>query len=401
MSFSLSQFYQLNRRIIIWILLFALLWLGRDFFGLIFMTFVLAFIAEPLAELGRRRLRLPHGLSLSAVYVMFVAVLVGFTHFVVPEVVSEANRLVGNLSQIEQRVIQTKNNLVREYPVLRDSLSVFARSAMDEEAAAALDVELQREKEKLGVTEADLAADSADHAGPPPGSPLARYYEKKDRLLVDAIMSEQIKRIGNEAPRAIHALYSVTATLLLALLFSFLILVDIARLRRQVQDLGVSRVKDIYAEAAQPVVRFAYLLGRAIQAQTAIAAVYTVLTLAGLLLLKIPSVTMLSLVVFVTSFIPVLGVFISAVPIILVALNAGGLTLALASVGLIIVIHILGTYLINPWIYGRHLNLNPVLTLIILFVAYHAFGLWGMILAVPVARYFIYDVLGLPLRDSA
>ncbi len=148
-------------------------------------------------------------------------------------------------------------------------------------------------------------------------------------------------------------------------------------------------------------VRFAYLLGRAIQAQTAIAAVYTVLTLAGLLLLKIPSVTMLSLVVFVTSFIPVLGVFISAVPIILVALNAGGLTLALASVGLIIVIHILGTYLINPWIYGRHLNLNPVLTLIILFVAYHAFGLWGMILAVPVARYFIYDVLGLPLRDSA
>ncbi|HTT09108.1 MAG TPA: AI-2E family transporter [Gammaproteobacteria bacterium] len=401
MSFSLSQFYQLNRRIIIWILLFALLWLARDFFGLIFMTFVLAFIAEPLAELGRRRLRLPHGLSLSVVYALFVAVLVGFTHFVVPDVVSEANRLVGNLSQIEQRVIQTKNGLVREYPVLRDSISVFTRSAMDEEAAAALEMELQHEKEKLGLTEADLAAAAADQTIPPPDSPLARYYEKKDRLLVDAIMSEQIKRIGNEAPRAIHALYSITATLLLALLFSFLILVDIARLRQQVQDLGVSRVKDVYAEAAQPVVRFAYLLGRAIQAQTAIAAVYTVLTLAGLLLLKIPSVTMLSLVVFVTSFIPVLGVFISAVPIILVALNAGGLNLALASVGLIIIIHVLGTYLINPWIYGQHLNLNPVLTLIILFVAYHAFGLWGMILAVPVARYFIYDVLDVPLRGNA
>jgi predicted PurR-regulated permease PerM len=400
MSFSLSQFYQLNRRIIIWALLIALLWLARDFFGLIFVTFVLAFIAEPLAELGRRRLRLPHRLSLVVVYVLFFVVLGGFMHFVVPDVVNEANRLVGNLNQIEQRVIQTKNNLVHNYPVLRDPISVFARSAVDEESATALDADLQREKERLGLTDADLAAAATDQTEPPPGSPLARYYEKADRLLVDAIMSEQIRRIGTQAPRAIQALYGATATILLALLFSFLILVDIERLRQQVHDLGVSRVKDIYAEAAQPVTRFAYLLGRAIQAQTAIAAVYTALTLTGLLLLNIPSVTMLSLVVFVTSFIPVVGVFISAVPMILVAMNAGGLNLALASVGLIIVIHILGTYIINPLIYGRHLNLNPVLTLIILFVAYHAFGLWGMILAVPVARYFIYDVLDVPLRET-
>lgn len=399
MSFSLSQFYQLNRRIIIWVLLFALLWLARDFFGLIFMTFVLAFIAEPLAELGRRRLRLAHGLSLTVVYVLFFVVLGGFMHFVVPDVVSEANRLVGNLNQIEQRVIQTKNNLVRDYPLLRDSISVFARSAVNEEVTATLDTELRHERERLGLTDADLAAAAADHTMPPPSSPLARYYDREDHLLVDAIMSEQIKRIGSEAPRAIQALYGATATILLALLFSFLILVDIERLHLQVRDLGVSRVKDMYTEAAQPVTRFAYLLGRAIQAQTVIAAVYTALTLIGLLLLKIPSVTMLSLLVFVTSFIPVVGVFISAVPMILVALNAGGLNLALASVVLIIIIHVLGTYLINPLIYGRHLNLNPVLTLIILFVAYHAFGLWGMILAVPVARYFIYDVLDVPLRE--
>jgi predicted PurR-regulated permease PerM len=49
---------------------------------------------------------------------------------------------------------------------------------------------------------------------------------------------------------------------------------------------------------------------------------------------------------------------------------------------------------LNPIIYGKHLKLNPVFTLIILYVGYHAFGLWGMLLGVPVARYFIHHVLG-------
>ncbi len=40
-----------------------------------------------------------------------------------------------------------------------------------------------------------------------------------------------------------------------------------------------------------------------------------------------------------------------------------------------------------------------LLTLIILYVGYHAFGLWGMLLGVPVARYFIHDVLGVPFRE--
>jgi predicted PurR-regulated permease PerM len=110
---------------------------------------------------------------------------------------------------------------------------------------------------------------------------------------------------------------------------------------------------------------------------------------------------MLSVIVFVCSFVPVLGSIISTTPIALVALNAGGLNLTLAAVGLVIVIHVVEAYFLNPLIYGKHLKLNPVLTLIILYVAYHVFGLWGMLLGVPVARYFIHDVLGVPYRDRA
>ena len=94
--------------------------------------------------------------------------------------------------------------------------------------------------------------------------------------------------------------------------------------------------------------------------------------------LGIPLVAMLSVIVFVCSFVPVLGVFISTTPIVLVALNAGGPGLSLSAIALVIVIYAIEAYVLNPLIYGRHLKLNPVLTLIILYVGYHAFGLWGM-----------------------
>ncbi|MCP5143503.1 MAG: hypothetical protein H6978_01635 [Gammaproteobacteria bacterium] len=58
-TFSLDEFYQRNRRIVIWVILFALLWLVRDFFGLVFLSYVLAFIATPLVEFGHRRLGFP------------------------------------------------------------------------------------------------------------------------------------------------------------------------------------------------------------------------------------------------------------------------------------------------------------------------------------------------------
>jgi predicted PurR-regulated permease PerM len=398
-TFSLNEFYQRNRRVVIWAILFLLLWLLRDFFGLVFLSFVLAIIAAPLAEFGMKRLRLPHWLSLAIVYLLFLVVLASFVRFVVPSVASEVNRMIGNLPMTEQRLIEIKNGLVDRYPTLRQPIAGYLRSALTDDRAAAIEVQLAGERARLELTEAAVT-ESAGSATAPAG-PLAEYFNRQDQLYLNALMSAQFQRVRDYAPAVINMLYRATATILLALLFSFLILIDLARIRRGIGRLKTSKVGDFYAEAAPPIGRFGILLGRAIEAQAAIAFVNTVLTLIGLLLLEIPLVAMLSVVVFVCSFVPVLGVLISTTPIVLVALNAGGFSLSLAAIGLVIVIHAIEAYVLNPMIYGRHLKLNPVLTLIILYVGYHAFGLWGMLLGVPVARYFIHDVFEVPFRDRS
>ena len=396
-TFSLNEFYQRNRRVVIWAILFGLLWLLRDFFGLVFLSFVLAIIAAPLAEFGSRRLKLPPWLALSLVYVLFLVVVGSFVRFVAPSVASEVNRMIGNLPTTELRLIETKNRFVERYPTLRQPLTGFLRSALTDDLAAAVDRQLVNERARLSVTDAEIA-EAVGRDAAPTGA-LAAYFNRQDQLYLNALMTEQFQRVREYAPAVINMLYRATATTLLALLFSFLILIDLARIKRGIGRLKNSRIGDFYEEAAQPIVRFGILVGRAIEAQASIAFVNTVLTLIGLLLLNIPLVAMLSVIVFVCSFVPVLGVFISTTPIVLVALNAGGLSLSLAAIGLVIVIHAIEAYVLNPMIYGKHLRLNPVLTLIILYVGYHVFGLWGMLLGVPVARYFIHDVLGVPFRD--
>ena len=396
-TFSVNEFYQRNRRFVIWAVLFGLLWLARDFFALVFLTFVVAIIAAPLADFGTRRLRLPHWLALTIVYLLFFVVLATFVRFVVPSVGAELNRMIGNLPTTEKRLIEIKNDVVERYPTLREPFAGYMRSALTDDRAVVIAEQLAGERVRLGLSEAAIA-EAAESVTAPSGD-FAEYFNRQDQLYLNALLSEQFQALQRYAPAIINALYRATATTLLALLFSYLIMIDHARIRRGVMRLKTSRVGDFYEEAAGPIVRFGMLLGRSIEAQAAIAVLNTVLTLVGLLVLRIPLTAMLSMVVFVCSFVPVLGVLISTTPIVLVALNAGGFSLSLAAIALVVIVHAVEAYLLNPLIYGKHLKLNPVLTLIILYVSYHAFGFWGLLLGVPLARYFIHDVLGVPYRD--
>lgn len=402
MAFSLDEFYQLNRRALIWLILAGLLWVLRDFFGLIFLTFVLVFIASPLVRYSQRWLRLPYRISLIFVYMLFVFVLAGFARYVTPNVIVEANRLLANLGQVEHRIIELKNDLFDKYPWIKRSWRGYIRSFLDEQQLAAVQEQLQVERQKLGLTVEELGAYDlgGGSAAPDLAARIDQYYAIEDRLLIGSLFAQQAAAMREHVPRLINLLYQALATMLLALLFSFLILLDIVRLKQQVKSLEASKLRDFYQEAASPVVRFGYVVGRGIQAQATIAVVNTILTLLCLLLLSIPSIAMLSLIVFVCSFVPVLGVFISTTPIVLVAFNTGGLQLALLAVGMIIIIHTIEAYLLNPLIYGQHFKLNPVIVLIILIVGYHLFGVWGLLLGVPVARYFL-QVVGVPMwRDD-
>lgn len=183
----------------------------------------------------------------------------------------------------------------------------------------------------------------------------------------------------------------------LSLLFSFMIVWDLPRLRRGMQTVRESnRLRFAYNTVGPQVESFAGLVGQSFEVQFLIALANTVLTTLGLMLLKVRGAFVLSTVVFLCSFVPVAGVFVSTIPMALAALSDYGVMKVFEVMGMVLFVHALEAYLLNPYLYASKLKLHPIVVLAVLYVTEHVVGVQGLILAVPVAVYVINSVLGVP-----
>ena len=112
----------------------------------------------------------------------------------------------------------------------------------------------------------------------------------------------------------------------------------------------------------------------------------------------VKAIVLLCTIVFMCGLIPVLGMWISAVPILLMAVNSGGMELGFWALMMIVSIHLLEAYVLNPRIVSSVMHINPVMTLIILYIAHSMIGMWGMLLGVPIAVY-IYRKISQPAGE--
>jgi predicted PurR-regulated permease PerM len=187
----------------------------------------------------------------------------------------------------------------------------------------------------------------------------------------------------------------------LATLFSFLILFDFPHLRAGVLALRETRFQDAFDETADSVAKYALVVGYTFQAQVGIAVLNTVLTTLGLLILKIETIALLASIVFFAGLIPVWGTFISSVPILLLAFNDGGISLGVKAGCMIGLVHFVEAYILNPRVVSAIFKINPLLTLIILYLGHNLFGIWGVLLGVPTAVYVYRYIILTPLDTGS
>jgi predicted PurR-regulated permease PerM len=126
-------------------------------------------------------------------------------------------------------------------------------------------------------------------------------------------------------------------------------------------------------------------LAGVVRGQLTIMTLNGILTLIGLLVLRIPFAFALSAVAFVLYVVPIFGTILSSIPIVLIALSAGGLGKGLLALGWILVIHALEAYVLNPKIMGDAARIHPVLIVLALVIGERTHGIVGALLAVPVA----------------
>ena len=389
-TFSWERMLPTLTRVAVWGLFFSLLALLSSFFTLLFLTFVFAYLQSSIVDWLLRYAPKRRTSLVILVSSLFLSIVIGLGVFIAPKVYQQAAGFAQGFSLYMQRIDKEILNIAARYPVLQEALPEVLGHQIPEHEPA-----LEVGSETIGPP-APPKAFKDTPSGVILGM-LAGTGNAADGRELARVVLDQLANISRQA-------ITMLTTFLLAFLFSFLIVLDMPHLAASVRDLENTRLRFIYVEVADNIKQFGRVLGQTMQAQFFIACVNTVLTAIGLSILGMSEqMAFLSVIVFVCSFIPVAGVFISSVPICLIALNNGGAHLLLLSILMIIFIHFIEGYVLNPLIYGARLRINPVIVLIILTVGGKLFHIWGLVLGVPVSTYIFgyairYDNNNLPPR---
>lgn len=393
MELDLQRFYNINRRVLMWVAFFGILYLLRDFFALMFMTFIFAFVMRRVAKFVSYTTRVPHWAAVVGPYLVVLSLLVLLMTTAIPKLLDEGREFSVQL------------------PQKLDTLAGEIRAAAERRGFEhALAKYLGTEEGLPQVSPPPSAEGAAAFPLTQPASgPITNeaIINKIEDLLLGFLPSvpgeDRREHLAHLLREFAVGVAEGTFSFLLAIVLSFLIVLDFDKVRRELRIWQQSPVGRFFHEASRSVINFSEVVGTAFQCQLMVAALNTVITCVGLVALDIKPVLLLTTIVFIFGLIPVLGVWISSVPIVLIAFNDYGWQRAVLAVALITIVHLLEAYVFNPRIYAARFHLNPVIVLIILLVGHKLFGVWGMLLGIPVTYYVlnIAQVPALPRKGKA
>lgn len=378
-------------------LIIGIVYVLRHLLPVIFLTFILAYIGNTLVQALTKRF--PHRiLNLILVYILYLAVLVIGVSTIVPRLFGEARDLA------ETYLVEgdTDTGMVARVPhVAGVDLGHEEARARPREMTPSADIapvdtavatetatvihRTTRKYLEIAIAQV-MGRDAIERFRESPA--FAEIVQRAE----DAVRGF-IPRIVAGVTEFLNRLLVVLFHFLLSMIFSFVILWRLPELTEGARSFARGRTAGLYAALAPGVRAFGNTLGKAFEAQTGIAIVNSILTALGFLALGIPSIALLSTIVFFCSYIPVLGVVLSTLPAALLAFKVGGVVTIFWLVVMILVVHAVEAYGLNPLIYGHHLHLEPIAVLVILLVGEHLFGAWGLLLGVPVSAFILKHVI--------
>ncbi|MEH7112633.1 AI-2E family transporter [Neobacillus niacini] len=228
----------------------------------------------------------------------------------------------------------------------------------------------------------------------------AFYTKKHDNIILNYLVSrlEEIQ-ISSYLERGFtfvisyfSGISSFSLQILIALLMSLFFLLEKPRLIEFTKKFKTSKIASIYAEIEFFSVKFVSTFGKVIEAQLIIAVVNCVLTTISLWIFGFPQLGGLSIMIFFLGLIPVAGVIISLIPLAIIGYSIGGIMTVLYVFIAIMIIHAIEAYILNPNLMSSKTNLPVFYTFLVLIFSEHFFGVWGLIIGIPVFV-FILDVL--------
>jgi len=233
-------------------------------------------------------------------------------------------------------------------------------------------------------------------------SDINKNYSEIDSTLQNAFNNENINyEVIFTIFEKLKSAGSIILKFIFALILSFVFLLDRNKLQSYLKRIKKSNFSFLYKEYKIIFDKIIRSFGLILKAQSIIAATNATLTIIGLFIIGsvflpwigFPYLMTLGLIVFIFWFIPVVWVFLSSIPILIVWYSASGsILIVIAILILIFIIHTIEAYYLNPKIVSNFLELPVSLTFIILIIWEHFFWVAWLLIWVSLF-YFIAELL--------
>ncbi|MGH7557821.1 MAG: AI-2E family transporter [Gemmatimonadota bacterium] len=307
------------------------------------LALVLAYIADPLVDRlqGGRR-----GRAWGALLVLLVAVLLVALALVL----------------IVPMVVEQGSQFLRDLPQMIVDLQSWYRAQV----------------ERLAASQLPILRDI----------PFERALEVETRD-VEAFLTERAQelRLGWEDAiglgRGLQTGLTILGYMILTPVLTYYILRDFPSLQ-----LWAARLvpKDHRERTLGFLARYDELLGEYLRGQLLVAAFVGLATGLGFWIVGFPNAVLLGVVAGVFNIVPYLGIVVSLVPALLIAILSPPLWLSLLKVaGVFFTVQSLDSYLLSPRIIGARVGLHPVWVMLAILAFGSFFGFVGLLIAIPLA----------------
>lgn len=376
------------QKISAYILLIILLFIFKDFLSIFLLTFIFSYlffsmakyIKEKLYTLSKKHLlfsffkKLPIWLIVLMEYVVFVWLIVYIFSSIIPSVKAEINSITNEFLVINTVDEDNKNF---EFIDSEKSGSIKIINAINDFKESLL--------QKIILIDPEDNLKIIDY--------IENFWKDFD-----------FKSFKNNSIYILSVLGNSIFKIILALILSFVFILDRKELNiylLKIKKSNFSFLYDEYQILFEKVIKSLWLI---LKAQWVIAFVNSILTVIWLIIIGFvfstpeiqsfpyfPYILTLWIVVFVMGFIPVVGVFLSSIPIILIwYITYWQILIIPAIILLILIIHMIEAYYLNPKVFSSYLKLPMSLTFIILLTSEHFFWLAWLLIWMSFFYFFLW-----------
>ncbi|WCO66864.1 AI-2E family transporter [Iamia majanohamensis] len=244
----------------------------------------------------------------------------------------------------------------------------------------------------LGDAVADGVADIEDWVVEDSGLDVTRQDIEEAKDDASDRASEVVRNSGDQIVSGARLVLTALVGLVLSLILTFFALKDGPdTLERAHRALPEHRRRDAEVVASASWASLGgYLRGAAL-----LGLLEAVVIGATMAILGVDLILPVMLLTFLAAFVPLVGATVAGVLAVLVTLAAGGLVPALIVGVVALLVQQFDNDLLAPWIYGKALEMHPVVILLAITTGTAAFGVVGTFLAVPLTAVVLTSVKAL------